>query len=913
MLKDVLKILFVEDSERDSALLTRHLESSGYNLDSVRVETEEDFLRELRARDWDIILSDYSLPTFDALSALFLVKTSERDIPFIIISGTIGEEVAVEAMRLGASDYFMKDNLARLVPAIERELEELEGRREKRELEKAKGQSLRELAEAQRLTHIGSWTWDLQTDTLTWSAELFRIFGLEPAAQAPSYAEIKEKYIHPEDADFVETELQKAFAAGATFDFTYRLHRPDGTLRYLHALGRGVTDDQGKSILYFGTAQDVTERKHWEEKQRMLLATIENQTDRLRNVIDNVPGVVWESSLTSAGGRSVDFVSDYIETLLGYSVEEWTSTPNFGRKIIHDEDRERVEQDLSNLIANGEAAISLEFRWIAKDGSVKWVQTKAAAVKDDAGSVVGFRGVTIDITDRKTAEFAVRESEERYRLLFANNPIPMWVYDLETLAFLEVNNAAVTHYGYSRSEFLSMRITDIRDPNQAETLEQNIASIDGPISAPKVWKHKKSDGVEISVEITAHSLDFNGRRSRLVLAHDVSDRQMLEQQLRHSQKMEAIGVLAGGIAHDFNNLLTVINGYADLMMLTAPEREGQFWSNLQDIREAGERAAGLTRQLLAFSRKQVLAPKVLDLNAVVADLEKMLRRIIGENIDFRTIGDEDLLHISADPGQIEQIVMNLVVNAKDAMPSGGKLTIESHNVELTETYAQSHISVSPGKYVMLAISDTGIGMTEETQRRIFEPFFSTKEVGHGTGLGLSMVYGIVKQSGGNIWVYSEPGQGTTFKIYLPVVTSELSAPVEVVERPNLNGNETVLLVEDEDMVRKLTKNVLELFGYRVLEAAGGKEALEICNGAQCQIDLLLTDVVMPGMSGRELAVKIAECCPKVRILYMSGYTDNAIVHQGIIDEGAHFVQKPFQTDVLLRKVREVLDSSTDQN
>jgi CheY-like chemotaxis protein len=305
----------------------------------------------------------------------------------------------------------------------------------------------------------------------------------------------------------------------------------------------------------------------------------------------------------------------------------------------------------------------------------------------------------------------------------------------------------------------------------------------------------------------------------------------------------------------------------------------------------------------------VLDPKVLDLNAVVAELQKMLRRIIGESIDFRTIGDQDLWHISADPGQIEQIVMNLVVNARDAMPHGGKLTIETHNVELTEAYSRSHISVKPGKYVMLAISDTGIGMTEEIQRRIFEPFFSTKEVGQGTGLGLSMVYGIVKQSGGNIWVYSEPGRGTTFKIYLPVVMSEVSSPVKLVDRPNLNGNETILLVEDEDMVRKLAKNVLELFGYRILEAASGKEALEICEGAGCEIDLLLTDVVMPEMNGRELAVQLLACCPKIGILYMSGYTDNAIVHQGVIDEGAHFVQKPFQTDVLLRKVREVLDSA----
>ena len=907
MEKGVLKVLLVEDSERDEALLRRHLERSGYELDLHRVETAEHFTDALNSGDWDLILSDYSLPTFNALSALFLLKSSDLDIPFIIISGTIGEEVAVEAMRLGANDYLMKDNLARLEPAIGRELEDTRNRREKREAQESKLQSLAQLAEAQRLTHIGSWTWDLVADQISWSEELFRIFGLEPAEKAPSYAELQAGFFHADDIQFVENELQTAFASGSPFNLFCRLYRPDGTMRHLHAIGRGLTDAAGKALKYYGTAQDVTEEKEAEERLEAVVHQLEHQTQRLQDIVDKIPGVVWEAAISPDGKRTTTFLSDHVEKLLGYSVEEWTASPDFGKKVMHPDDRDRVERELQALLQNSEDSSPIEFRWISKDGSPRWVQSKVAAIRDANGTAVGLRGVTVDITERKKAEATVRESERQYRLLFESNPIPMWVYDLETLRFLEVNDAAINHYGYSRDEFIAMKITDIRSKEESELLLKEVAAIEGPMSGAKVWRHRKKDGREIFVEVTAHSLDFEGHDARLVLANDISERQVLEDQLRQAQKMEAIGVLAGGIAHDFNNLLTVINGYADLILLGAPE-DSPFLRNLQDIREAGERAADLTRQLLAFSRKQVLDPKILDLAAVVSNLERMLKRIIGENIDFRTIVDEDLRHVNADPGQIEQILMNLVVNARDAMPHGGKLTIEVHNVELDDEYARRHISVKPGRYVMLAVSDTGTGMDEATKQRIFEPFFSTKQMGHGTGLGLSMIYGIVKQSGGNIWVYSEPGRGSTFKVYLPSVDSEITRSSENSVNTHLRGAETILLVEDEDLVRKLTKDILELFGYQVLTSANGAEALGLCGTLGDTIDLLITDVIMPGMSGRELAQKIHLDFPDMKVLYISGYTDDAIVHQGIIDADAHFVQKPFRNDVLLQKVRELLDA-----
>jgi signal transduction histidine kinase/ActR/RegA family two-component response regulator len=383
-----------------------------------------------------------------------------------------------------------------------------------------------------------------------------------------------------------------------------------------------------------------------------------------------------------------------------------------------------------------------------------------------------------------------------------------------------------------------------------------------------------------------------------------------EEQLQQAQKLEAVGRLAGGISHDFNNMLTAIIGYSDLTLNRLPEGD-PLKHNLTEIRKAGERAASLTGQLLAFSRKQVMQPKVIDLNVVVSELEKMLRRMIGEDIELKTSLQHGLGNVKADPGQIEQVIMNLAVNARDAMPTGGKLTIETGNVYLDESYARQHLSVAPGAYVMLAVSDSGIGMDAETQSHMFDPFFTTKEAGKGTGLGLSMVYGIVKQSGGNIWVYSETGKGTTFKIYLPRVTADTEKYTHATPELDIAaGSETILLVEDADVVRDLAREVLEeISGYRVLEATNAEDALQICQKHQGGIDLLLTDVVMPGGSGPEVSARVRALKPDIRVLYMSGYTDDAIVRHGVLEAGLNFIQKPFTPNGLAQKVREVLDSA----
>ncbi len=419
--------------------------------------------------------------------------------------------------------------------------------------------------------------------------------------------------------------------------------------------------------------------------------------------------------------------------------------------------------------------------------------------------------------------------------------------------------------------------------------------------------HRRKDGATIYVEIGAHDIQFAERKARLVLSHDVTQRTLLEEQLRQAQKMEAIGQLAGGVAHDFNNLLTVILGYTQLLF-DSLRGDDSSHALLEEVQKAGNRAASLTRQLLAFSRKQVLEPKVVDLNETVGHVETLLRRLIGEDVTLTTALSPRLSHVRVDQGQIEQVLMNLAINARDAMPRGGKLTIETANVELDAHYAESHPEVCPGPYVLLAMSDTGTGMDEQTKARIFEPFFTTKGAGQGTGLGLSVVHGVIRQSDGHIAVYSEKDRGTAFKIYLPPVRKEwISGMAHPAVLPaGAKGSETILLVEDEDSVRRFARLALEMSGYTVLEARHGAEAIRLAQRYDGPIHLLVSDVIMPEMGGGVLAEQLLEARPGIKVLFVSGYTDDAVVRHGILHADVAFLQKPFTPQSLTRRVREVL-------
>jgi two-component system cell cycle sensor histidine kinase/response regulator CckA len=519
--------------------------------------------------------------------------------------------------------------------------------------------------------------------------------------------------------------------------------------------------------------------------------------------------------------------------------------------------------------------------------------------------------------EHKRAAKALREMEERFHQVYDEAPVGYHELDEEG-RIIRVNRRELEMLGYTAQELLGLPVWKFV-VEEDMTRQVIMAKIAGDVSFHETFErtYRRKDGTTLPVLIEDRVIrDKKGRITGIrSMIEDITERRRAEEALRKSeeqlrqwQRVEAIGRLAGGVAHDFNNLLMTIKGCSELLLGELDSHDSRR-EEVEEIRKAAERATALTRQLLAFGRRQVLQPQVLDLNEVVANMDRMLQRLIGEDIHLLTVPDPELWPVTVDPGQIEQVIMNLAVNARDAMPGGGKLTIETANVVLDEDYARRHVSVKPGPCVMLAVTDNGCGMDKEIQSHLFEPFFTTKAKGEGTGLGLSTVYGIVKQSGGNIWAYSEPGLGTTFKIYLPRAEEAVKTyRPKIAPTVSPGGSETILLVEDEEAVRAIVSKILQNKGYTVLEAHHGHEALQICKDHQGPIHLMVTDVVMPHMSGSELAERLTSLRPELRVLFMSGYPDKAIVHHGVLGAGTSFLQKPFALSALECKVRDLLDT-----
>jgi hypothetical protein len=498
------------------------------------------------------------------------------------------------------------------------------------------------------------------------------------------------------------------------------------------------------------------------------------------------------------------------------------------------------------------------------------------------------------------------DASAQYRMLFDENPLPMWLYGEGTLEFIAVNQAALDRYGYTREEFRHLTLRDIERAGDVPAPDQRPAK--GFPLHEGTWRHQTKDGTQLQVLVRSHLVDHEGRPARLALLEDITHRAKLESELRQSQKMEALGRVAGGVAHDFNNLLTAMMGFSELALARLTP-DDPVRADIEEVINAGNSAASLTRQLLAFSRKQILAPQILDLNALVRTMQTLLRRVIGEDLEFVTTLGDPLNRINADRGQLEQVIMNLAVNARDAMPTGGLLCIATANVELDEAWVAAHPGAAKGPHVRLTLSDTGTGIDPSVQAHLFEPFFTTKHRGKGTGLGLATVYGIVKQSGGYIWVESTPGQGTTFSIVFPASSDQAAELVRPERRTGtVVGTETILVAEDQREMRGVVRESLTRNGYTVLEAEDGHAALALLRKRQGSIHLLLTDVVMPLMSGRELAAEVSKRYPTLRIMYMSGYTGEVIVDRGVLELDIPFLQKPFTADRLLRDVREVLDA-----
>ncbi|MGH9603603.1 MAG: ATP-binding protein [Terriglobales bacterium] len=623
----------------------------------------------------------------------------------------------------------------------------------------------------------------------------------------------------------------------------------------------------------------------------------------LRLLLAQLPGALWATDqdlrLTSAVGSGLSGLDLAAADFMGRTLSDIFQTGD-PRSMVTS----------AHLDALTGEPVTYELEW-----SGSWYHAHAEPLRDARGHVVGTLGLAIDITQRKCLEESLIRAEEKFAKAFRATPDAISISTLEEGRYVEVNDSFLRLTGYERDEVVGRTVAELNiwtDPADRERMTAQIRML-GSVRDMEL-RYRNKQGVLRTGSLSAEVIELSGQRCLVSVMRDISDHRLLEEQLLQAQKMEAIGRLAGGVAHDFNNLLAIILGYSDLLQEAIPA-EGPARKHLAEIRKAGERAATLTRQLVAFSRKQVLELKVFDLNTVVIENYKMLRRLIGEDIELLLEPDRQPTPVKADAAQMEQVIMNLAVNARDAMPKGGRLTIETANVVLDATQVNRHVTMPAGAYVMLSVTDNGIGMDANTQARIFEPFFTTKEKGKGTGLGLATVYGIVKQSGGYIWVYSEPGQGTTFKIYLPRAEEPIEPEPAAARIPaaSLRGHETVLLVEDEESVRKLAAHCLRQQGYTVLEANTGAEALQMSRDHTEPIHLLVTDVVMPGMGGRVLADQLIALRPDARVLFVSGYTGNAIVHHGILDPGTFLLSKPFRPVELAQKVREVLDAKKEQS
>jgi hypothetical protein len=704
-------------------------------------------------------------------------------------------------------------------------------------------------------------------------------------------------YTHPDDLDS-DIHLFRELLRGERerYQIEKRYIRKDGKeLWGVLTASPFVRSPGGEPQYCIRMAANITDRKRAEAARREI-------EERFRTLFECSPDghyLLSHKGVFLDGNRAT-------EQLLGYRKEELIGKTLHDAGLFSPIDLEKAVHLLTRC-AQGELVDFEEFRLIRKDGGTVEAEVRAISVETAEGRVV--IGVVRDITRRKLAEQALRESEESSRAIIETAPDAIYII-AETGQIIEVNEAACKQLGYSREHLLRSQLSDIIAPRVAE---QTARRLEERTTGTFESAHIRSDGTEVPVEVSVSHFNFRGQPARLGIARDTTERKRageerasLQEQLQRAQKLESIGRLAGGVAHDFNNLLTVINGYADLAS-NQLQKGDPLREHVAEIRKAGERAAELTRQLLVFSLKHIVEPKPLDLNAVVAESANMLRRVLGEDIEFVTELDPLLGIVMADPGQFHQVLMNLAINARDAMPGGGRLVIATANADLDEECSAAHPEIVPGPFVVLTISDTGTGIEKEIQGHIFDPFFTTKPDGQGTGLGLSTAYGIVRQCGGYISVFSEPGQGATFKVYLPRTEApEESARVAAPSADKGRGSETVLVVEDQEAVRRLTVQMLKSYDYRTLEATQGDEALLLAERYSGSIDLLLTDVLMPMMTGKELAERLRPLRPHMRVLFMSAYPTDHISRRGLLDPGVLYIAKPFTPDALAAKVREAL-------
>ena len=933
MTNPIGKVLIVDDEVELKNVLVETLNAQGY--EATGFTSGEAALESLRGNNFDLLLTDLMMPGIDGIALLKACLEIDPHLICIMMTGQGTIQTAVDAMRLGAFDYVLKPfRLQVFMPVLTRAINT-----RRLNLENLQ---LRETVAIYELSQTISFTLDPQTlisklaDAALQQTDADEVSILLPTLDgselyvAAVRGESRERLLgekvplQQSISSWVARERLPLLLEGEINDERFRAlwPRPEirsavsvpmqvanklvGTIN-INALDRTrpFTLGQLKALtILASTAAAALE-------SASLIAQLKKAEENYRSLFEHAVEGIFQST---HDGRFLT-VNPALARILGYESPESAinSITDIASQLYVDP---ACRTESNRLLQERGVLTNYEFQAYRKDGEKIWLSENRRIVRDEGKTETFYEGTLEDITERKQSEVELQQSEERYRELVENARDIIYEHDLSG-RYTQTNKAGQQLTGYTQAETLELNMANTIAPEYLEKAREMLRlKLAGEIVTAYEVEILTKEGGRIPVEVNTRLVYQNGVPVGVQgIARDITERKLLEealheseQQLRQSQKLEAIGQLAGGVAHDFNNLLTAINGYSALALRRLGD-DHPISSYLEEIKKAGDRAANLTRQLLAFGRKQLLQPLAINLNDIVGDMSKLLKRLIGENVQLITVPGVGLKQIKADPGQLEQVIVNLVVNARDAMPRGGTVTIETANTVLDGVYATKHVDVSPGEYVMLAVSDTGVGMDQVTRSHIFEPFFTTKEKDKGTGLGLSTVYGIIKQSGGNVWVYSELGKGTTFKIYLPLAAGETTVKGEGADHaPVKRGSETVLLVEDEDMVRKLASELLEESGYIVLEANGGEEAINLCKAHTQPIDLLITDVVMPKLSGKEVAAQLRAVHPETKVLFMSGYTDEAIVHHGIVDSGIDFIQKPFSERALAQKIRDVLDT-----
>jgi PAS domain S-box-containing protein len=707
--------------------------------------------------------------------------------------------------------------------------------------------------------------------------------------------------ILPEDRERVSAVFATLMGSEPQVSVEYRIARPDGAIRWVHDRGFQVRNPAGDLIRLTGIATDITERKQVEN-------ALGESNEKFHQLADNITDAFW---IRSPDMRTVQYVSPAFERIWGRSVESLYANPERWSDFILPEDRERVLGAFAALTTEA-PGLDIEYRILRPGGELRWIRVRSFQVRDAANKLIRHIGIVTDITEQQRATRELRESERRFKDMLRNLELVSLMLDREA-RITWCNDYLLRLTGWSREEVIGRDWFELfLPPEHANELRLAYASLldDQPTAGHHENEILTRSGARRLIRwnnsvLRSPSGEVIGTAS---IGEDITDRKRLEDQLFQSQKLETVGKLAGGIAHEFNSIMTAIIGQSELLLHDLPPGN-PLCSNAIEIRQAADRAATLTRQLLAYGRKQILQPEILDLNSLLAGMESTLRHLMGRQTDVCIALAAGLKAIKADAGQIEQVIMNLAMNAAEAMPKGGKLILETAHVTLDQEYVTRFPELKAGEYVMLAMADTGAGMSDEVKARLFEPFFTTKGVGQGTGLGLSTCYGIIKQSGGHLSVYSEPARGATFKIYLPQAAAQPKTPMARLESSALpGGTETILLVEDDPALREMATALLRRLGYNVLPAANGVEALSLKRQPGIgHIDLLFTDVVMPHMSGTELAERVRAVHPYTRILFTSAYTEHAMAHQGVLNKGVTLLQKPFTPSALARKLREVLD------